>query len=49
MSRGDKLFCVHEAVNSEVIRRHGVEGGFPINSITEISSMIGPATGVAAG
>jgi hypothetical protein len=41
---GDKLICVHQAADPEVIRRHGAEGGFPIDSITEISSVIGPAT-----
>lgn len=46
---GDKLLCVHEAANPEIIRRHGAEGGFPIDSITEISSMIGPHTGAVRG
>ncbi len=41
---GDKLFCVHDAASPEAIRRHAAEGGFPVDSITEISSMIGPAT-----
>lgn len=44
---GDKLFCVHEAANPEVVRRHAAEGGFPVDSITEISTTFGPATGVA--
>lgn len=41
---GDKLFCVHEASSPEAIRRHAERGGFPVDSITEISSMMGPAT-----
>lgn len=45
---GDKLYCVHEASGPEIIRRHAAEGGFPIDSITEIKTMIGPATGAAA-
>lgn len=45
---GDKLFCVHEASGPAAIRRHAERGGFPVDSITEISSMIGPKTGAAA-
>ena len=41
---GDKLFCVHDAASPDVIRRHAAEGGFPVDSIIEISSTIGPAT-----
>lgn len=45
---GDKIFCVHEAETPEAIRRHSELGGFPIDSITEIASTIGPWTGQAA-
>ncbi len=45
---GDKLYCVHEAASADVVRRHAAEGGFPIDSVTEITSTIGPQTGVAA-
>ncbi|MES2815795.1 MAG: nickel-binding protein [Pseudomonadota bacterium] len=41
---GDKLFCVHDAASPDLIRRHAAEGGFPVDSIIEISSTIGPAT-----
>lgn len=45
---GDKLFCVHEASGPDAIRRHAAEGGFPVDSITEISTTIGPATAMAS-
>ncbi len=45
---GDKLYCVHEAANPDVVRRHAEEGGFPVDSVTEIVSTIGPQTGLAA-
>lgn len=45
---GDKLYCVHEAASPEVVRRHAAEGGFPVDSVTEIVSTIGPQTGLAA-
>lgn len=41
---GDKLFCVHEASGPEAIRRHAATGGFPVDKITEISTVFGPAT-----
>jgi hypothetical protein len=42
---GDKMFCVHEAATAEVVYRHAREGGFPADSVTEITTLIGPATG----
>ncbi len=41
---GDKIFCVYKAENEELIREHGRQGGFPVNRITEIMSVISPAT-----
>ena len=41
---GDKIYCIHEAENAEVIRRHAREGGFPADLVTEVSAVIGPAT-----
>lgn len=42
---GDKMYCVHEAENAEVVYRHAREGGFPADRVTEITSLIGPHTG----
>lgn len=41
---GDKIYCVHEAENAEVIRRHAKEGGFPADVVSEIKSIISPDT-----
>lgn len=41
---GDKIFCVYKAENPELIKEHAVKGGFPANLITEIPSVISPAT-----
>lgn len=41
---GNKIYCIYKAENEELIREHGKKGGFPVNSITEISSTISPAT-----
>ena len=41
---GDKIYCVHEAPNAEVIVRHAREGGFPADKVTEVAAIIGPST-----
>lgn len=42
---GNKIYCVYKAESAELIEKHAKKGGFPANSITEISSVISPATG----
>jgi hypothetical protein len=41
---GDKIFCVYKAENEELIKEHAKKGGFPANKITEIGTVISPAT-----
>jgi hypothetical protein len=45
---GDKIFCVYKAESEELIREHAKKGGFPANVITEIGTVISPATATAA-
>lgn len=40
----DKLYCVYVAPNEEIIREHARQGGFPADRISQIHSVIGPAT-----
>jgi len=40
----DKLFCVYLAPSPELIRKHGRQGGFPVDRITEVRSVISPAS-----
>ena len=42
---GDKIYCIHEAESADIVRRHAREGGFPADLVTEVSEIIGPATG----
>jgi Nickel responsive protein SCO4226-like len=42
---GDKIYCIYLAANEELIREHAKLGGFPANSITQISNIIDPFTG----
>ena len=41
---GNKIYCIYKAENIELIREHAKKGGFPANSISEVSSVISPAT-----
>ena len=38
---GDKVYCVHQAENAEVIREHAKAGGFPANLVVEVASVFG--------
>ncbi len=40
----DKVYCVYKAQNEEMIKEHAEKGGFPVNSIQELSTKIGPET-----
>ena len=41
----DKLYCVYLARDPELIREHARIGGFPLDSVHEVRSMIDPTTG----
>ncbi|MFQ5925579.1 MAG: DUF4242 domain-containing protein, partial [Dehalococcoidia bacterium] len=40
----DKVYCVYIAPNEEMVREHGRQGGFPVNRVSEIKSVINPTT-----
>ncbi len=41
---GDKVFCIYNAANADVIREHARRGGFPANQILEVTAIIDPTT-----
>ncbi len=41
---GDKIYCVHEAENADVIREHARRGGFPADLVVEVANVIDPTT-----
>lgn len=41
---GDKTFCIYLAESEQAIREHAELSGFPANRITEVTSVIDPAT-----
>ncbi len=42
---GDKVYCIYRATNEDLIREHAKRGGFPADKISEVDTMISPATG----
>ncbi len=40
----DKIYCVYIAPNEEMVREHAKQGGFPANSVTQVSTIIDPTT-----
>jgi len=41
---GDKIYCVYKAESKVLIEEHAKKGGFPANSISEVATIISPAT-----
>jgi hypothetical protein len=40
----DKVYCIYIAPDEETVREHAEKGGFPVNRISQIRSMIDPTT-----
>lgn len=41
----DKIYCVHIAESEGVVREHARLGKFPINTISEVTTIIDPTSG----
>lgn len=41
---GNKIYCVYNAPNEDMVRRHAKEGGFPANSVARVTTIIDPTT-----
>jgi hypothetical protein len=44
---GNKIYCIYRAENEEILRTHAEKGGFPINTVSKLSTIISPATATA--
>ena len=44
---GDKIYCVYIAPDEAMVREHARQGGFPANSIAEVTAVIDPTTAEA--
>lgn len=41
---GDKIYCIYNAPNEDMVREHAKQGGFPANSVNEVATIIDPVT-----
>ena len=41
---GDKIYCIYNAPNEEMVREHAKQGGFPANAVNRVYSVIDPTT-----
>ena len=44
---GDKMYCIYRAANEGLVREHARRGGFPANSVAQITTVIDPTTAEA--
>lgn len=40
----DKIFCIYNAPNEQLIMEHARQGGFPANAIRKVAAIIDPVT-----
>jgi hypothetical protein len=40
----DRLYCIYHAEDESLVRRHAELGGFPLNKISRVTTVIDPAT-----
>jgi hypothetical protein len=40
----NKIYCVYIAPNKDLVLEHAKQGGFPANSVSEVSTIIDPTT-----
>ena len=41
---GNKIYCVYNAPNEEMVIEHAKQGGFPANEVNKVSAVIDPVT-----
>jgi hypothetical protein len=40
----NKIYCIYIAPNEELVREHARQGGFPANSVSEVTAIIDPVS-----
>ncbi|HXL58046.1 MAG TPA: DUF4242 domain-containing protein [Chitinophagaceae bacterium] len=40
----DKVYCIYNAPNEEMVREHANQSGFPADSVSKVSAIIDPVT-----
>ena len=40
----DKIYCIYNAPNKQMVLDHASQGGFPANSVSKVSTIIDPTS-----
>jgi hypothetical protein len=40
----NKIYCIYNAANEEMVKEHAKQGGFPANSVSKVFATIDPTT-----
>ena len=40
----NKIYCIYHATDESLVRRHAELGGFPVNKISQVTTVIDPST-----
>ena len=40
----NKIYCIYNAPNEDMVREHAKKGGFPANSVSKVHTIIDPIT-----
>ena len=40
----NKIYCIYNAANEQMVREHASKGGFPANSVAQVRTIIDPTT-----
>ena len=40
----NKIYCIYIAPNEQLVREHAAQGGFPANSVAQVTRVIDPTT-----
>ena len=40
----NKIYCVYNAPNEDMVREHAKQGGFPVNKVSRVGTVIDPVT-----
>lgn len=40
----DKIYCIYNAPNEDMVREHAKKGGFPANVVSKVATIIDPTT-----
>lgn len=44
---GGKMYCIYNATSADIVREHARRGGFPADSVEQVTAIVDPVTAEA--